>query len=225
MWRVLQNANELDTKKGENVKKQNDDVRMQNMMSTFAPGSDLLLHVCCAPCASRALERLSSHFALTLLYYNPNIQPNVEYEARLASFERLVTAMPAVYPVRLEVGPYDTERFLACARPFAHEREGGNRCSECFALRLEYTAEEAQKRGFACFASSLSVGPRKNAAQINAVGEKAAEKKGGVYLPSDFKKQHGYQRSVELSRELGLYRQHYCGCVYSMPKPEAEGDT
>ncbi len=200
------------------MQKQNDDRRMEEEMRTFAPGSPLLLQVCCAPCASRAIERLSNHFALTLLYYNPNIGPKEEYDLRLASFTPLLSAMQTTYPVRLEEGPYHSEQFLQLARPFKDEMEGGQRCAVCFALRLEYAAEQAKQRGFACFASSLSVGPRKNAAQINEIGLQYAQKHSTVYLPSDLKKQDGYRRSVQISKELSLYRQNYCGCVYSMPK-------
>ncbi len=202
------------------MNKQNDDKRMQEIMQDFAPGTPLLLQVCCAPCASCAIERLGAHFALTLLYYNPNIQPKAEYDKRFAAFAPLLQSPPTLYPLRLEQGPYDSEHFLALTEPLASEAEGGRRCELCFSMRLDYTASQAKQRGFPCFASSLSVGPRKNAAQINHAGDAAAWKFGSRYLPSDLKKQNGYQRSIFLSRELGLYRQSYCGCPYSRTPKE-----
>ena len=175
----------------------------------------LLLHACCAPCASYVLEYLTQSFEITVFYYNPNITEREEYEKRLSELNRLCASAPFCDGVRVIDGGFSPSAFFEAARGFEKEAEGGARCGQCFSLRLFRTAEYARENGFPLFATTLTVSPHKNAARINAVGEEAAGHCGGIYLPSDFKKKGGYQRSIELSREYHLYRQPYCGCVYS----------
>lgn len=173
----------------------------------------LLLHSCCGPCSSAVLERLTEHFRLTVLYYNPNIEPEEEYLHRLAEQERLLSLMPG--DIRLLPCGYGHEAFEAFAPALAEEPEGGKRCEACFALRLNYTAAKAAEGGFEYFTTTLSVSPHKNAELINRIGAAAGERTGVRYLFADFKKKNGYLRSLELSKEYGLYRQDYCGCRYS----------
>ena len=176
----------------------------------------LLLHSCCGPCSSAVLERLTEHFQLTLLYYNPNIEPEEEYRHRLSEQERLLTLLPEKVPM-LPCG-YDHDAFEAFAPALADAPEGGERCLACFALRLNYTAEQAKAHGFEYFTTTLSVSPHKNADNVNRIGEEAGRRYGVKYLFADFKKKNGYLRSLELSREYELYRQDYCGCRYSNQK-------
>ena len=173
----------------------------------------LLLHSCCGPCSSAVLERLCEHFQVTLLYYNPNIEPEAEYLHRLSEQKRLLDLTGSA--ALMECG-YDHEAFEAFAPAMAEEPEGGKRCLACFALRLNETARRAKEGGFEYFTTTLSVSPHKNAEAINRIGQEAGEKAGVKYLFADFKKQNGYLRSLELSRQYGLYRQNYCGCRYSV---------
>ena len=175
----------------------------------------LLLHACCAPCSSAVLEYLSRFFAITLLYYNPNIAPYEEYEKREAELRRLVREMDVVHPVQLLPCSYDGQAYCQAVEGLEGEPEGGKRCTACFRLRLEYTARQAAKLHFDYFTTTLSISPLKNARLLNQLGEEMGEKYGVAHLPSDFKKKDGYKRSVELSKVYGLYRQDYCGCVFS----------
>ena len=177
----------------------------------------LLLHSCCGPCSSAVLERLTEHFRVTLLYYNPNIEPEEEYEHRLSEQKRLLGLLPGEIP--LLPCDYDHAAFEAFAPALADAPEGGERCLACFALRLNHTAELAKAHGFEYFTTTLSVSPHKNADNVNRIGEEAGKRFGVKYLFADFKKKNGYLRSLELSREYGLYRQNYCGCRYSMDHP------
>ena len=175
----------------------------------------LLLHSCCAPCSSAVLERLSGEFHITVFYYNPNIWPAEEYEKRVAEQEELIRRFPAVHPISFLAGPYDTERFYQMAKGKETLPEGGERCFDCYKLRLQKTAETAKAADFDYFTTTLSISPLKNAEKLNEIGGEIAQAVGVEYLYSDFKKRDGYKRSIELSREYGLYRQNYCGCVYS----------
>lgn len=176
----------------------------------------LLLHSCCAPCSSYVLEYLCPHFEITVFFYNPNIHPAAEYEHRLSEQRRLVDIMRIDYPdLSLIEGEYDAERYFEESRGFESEPEGGKRCDRCFSLRLSETAKLALEKKFDYFATTLTVSPHKNAPLINEVGERMALDFGAVYLPSDFKKKGGYQRSIQLSKEYGLYRQNYCGCIFA----------
>ncbi len=187
----------------------------------------LLLHGCCAPCSSYVLEYLSQHFLITLYFYNPNITIQQEYARRLEEVKRLVSVLPVKHPVTLLEGEYDSALFTALAQGKEQEREGGTRCADCYDLRLNKTAQLASQGGFDYFTTTLSISPYKNAQKLNEIGERLADTYRVRHLPCDFKKRGGYKRSVELSAEYGLYRQDYCGCVYSMravqPTPSLNG--
>ena len=204
----------------------------------------LFLHSCCAPCSSYVLEYLRKYFRITVFYYNPNITGSEEYYKRVAEQKRLIKAYNAelakqesasaaqsvelakqeqtssVYPVKgypIEVieGDYEPERFFEIAKGLEQCPEGGERCFACYALRLGETAKRAGIGDYDYFTTTLSISPLKNAAKLNEIGEKLAQEYGVAWLPSDFKKRDGYKRSIELSKEYGLYRQDYCGCAYS----------
>lgn len=180
----------------------------------------LFLHGCCAPCSSYVLEYLSDYFQITLFYYNPNISPRAEYDRRAAEVRRLVAELPAKNRVTLLEGNYDPEPFFELARGHEAEPEGGERCALCYALRLREAARLAKQGGFDYFTTTLSISPYKNAQKLNEIGA-ALEREFGVrYLYSDFKKRDGYRRSIALSERYGLYRQNYCGCVFSKAQSE-----
>ncbi len=180
----------------------------------------LLLHVCCAPCSSYVLEYLSKHFEITLLYFNPNISPESEYNFRLQELHRLTEQMPLDCDVSIIDGRYDPNDFQKISNGLENIVEGGERCFRCYRLRLGETADIAREKGFDFFTTTLSISPYKNAAKLNEIGAQEAERTETQYLFSDFKKKNGYKRSCELSEEYSLYRQDYCGCVFS--KKEAE---
>ena len=175
----------------------------------------LLLHSCCAPCSSYTLEYLSEYFSITVFYYNPNIYPEEEYSRRVAEQRRFISQLPAKNPIALTVGDYDPQEFYTAVKGLEQIPEGGERCFACYRLRLERTARLAEERGFEYFTTTLSISPYKNAPKLNEIASELA----GIYrvkaLPSDFKKREGYKRSVELSKQYGLYRQDYCGCIFS----------
>ena len=173
----------------------------------------LLLHACCAPCSSATLERLSAHFDLTILYYNPNIYPPEEYHRREAELERFVEQAGYHYPV-VEL-PYDPQEFYSAVAGLENEPERGSRCTVCYRLRMRRAAQYAAEHGFDWFTTTLSISPHKDAKRINAIGQELEQEFGVKHLPSDFKKQNGYLRSLQLSEEYGLYRQDYCGCEFS----------
>lgn len=174
----------------------------------------LLLHSCCAPCSSACLERLAGAFDLTVYYYNPNIDGAAEYEKRSGEQERLCAA----FGVKVIVENYNPEEFYSAVAGLEDQPEGGKRCEKCFYLRLYKTALYAREKGFDYFSTTLTLSPLKNAELLNEIGNTVAQKSGVRFLPSDFKKRGGYLRSVELSAEYGLYRQNYCGCVFSKNK-------
>jgi predicted adenine nucleotide alpha hydrolase (AANH) superfamily ATPase len=175
----------------------------------------LLLHSCCAPCSSYVLEYLTRYFAITVLYYNPNISPADEFVRRAEEQQRLIQEMPNHHPISLLVGNYEHERFNEIAAGHEGDPEGGERCFACYRLRLEEAAKAAKEGGFDYFTTTLSISPLKNAAKLNEIGKELSEHYGVPYLYSDFKKREGYKRSCQLSAEYNLYRQDYCGCVYS----------
>lgn len=181
----------------------------------------LLLHSCCAPCSSYCLEYLSQYFEITVYYYNPNIFPEEEYIRRAGEQKRLIEAMETKYPVRLEVGGYEPERFYEAVRGLERVPEGGERCFRCYRLRLEETAKMAAEGGYDYFTTTLTISPLKNVEKLNEIGEELGRLYKTDHLPSDFKKKNGYKRSVELSSEYGLYRQNFCGCVYSKAEADA----
>ena len=181
----------------------------------------LLLHACCGPCSSAVLEQLCQYFDITILYYNPNIWPAAEYRRREEELERFVAA---AHPLGVTVveDRYDPEEFYAAARGLEAEPERGARCTACYRLRMRRAAAYAAANGFDWFATTLSISPHKDAERINRIGQELAAEYGVPHLPSDFKKKNGYLRSLQLSAEYGLYRQDYCGCVYSHAQSEAE---
>ena len=182
---------------------------------------ELLLHSCCAPCSSYCLEYLSQYFRITVFYYNPNISPEEEYRKRVSEQKRLIEALDTVHPVAFLEGKYEPEKYYALVRGLEKEPEGGARCSICFRMRLLEAARAAEKAGAEYFTTTLSISPLKNAELLNSIGEETGRAEGVVWLPADFKKKNGYKRSVELSEEYGLYRQNFCGCIFS--KAEREG--
>ena len=175
----------------------------------------LLLHSCCAPCSSYVLEYLSTYFDITILYYNPNIAPQEEFDRRVEEQQRLIREMPINSNVHFISGRYDPNEFYSIAAGKENEPEGGERCFACYRLRLKETAKVAAEKGFDYFTTTLSISPHKNADVLNAIGSELAETYHTQYLYSDFKKKNGYKRSCELSQLYHLYRQDYCGCIYS----------
>lgn len=175
----------------------------------------LLLHSCCAPCSSYCLKVLSEYFSVTVFYYNPNIYPKEEYDMRVEEQRRFVREFPVTHPVSFLEGNYDTERFYAMAKGLEHVPEGGERCFRCYRLRLEEAAGIAREKNFDFFTTTLSISPLKNAGKLNEIGAELERKYGVRYLYSDFKKKNGYKQSGEISREYEMYRQYYCGCVFS----------
>lgn len=182
----------------------------------------LLLHSCCAPCSSYTIEYLSEYFNITVLYYNPNISEQTEYEKRKAEQIRLINSLDTKNKVSFLDCAYDSNEFFDISKGFEQCREGGERCFRCYRLRLEKTAAIAQKNSFDYFCTTLSISPLKNAQKINEIGFTLFDKYGVKWLPSDFKKREGYKRSIELSRQFNLYRQNYCGCVFSKREMEEE---
>ena len=182
----------------------------------------LLLHSCCAPCSSYCLEYLSSFFTITVLYYNPNISPKEEFQKRAQEQQRLISEIPAKNPVSLVVDDYDPQEFFSAVKGLENIREGGERCFACYKLRLERAAKYAKEYNSDFFRTTLSIRPLKNAQKINEIGGELSEIYSVKFLPSGFKKKGGYQRSIELSREYDLYRQNYCGCVFSKAERSAD---
>ncbi|MBQ8513896.1 MAG: epoxyqueuosine reductase QueH [Ruminococcus sp.] len=185
----------------------------------------LYLHACCAPCSSYVLEALSRYFSIRLFFYNPNIMPREEYEYRLSELRRLISEMPLQNPVEVVDGTYEPERFLALAKGHEHEPERGERCRKCIAHRLEETFRAGSADGADFVTTTLSISPHKDASFINETGERLAEQYGVPWLYSDFKKKGGYLRSIALSQAYDLYRQDFCGCVYSRAERERQKQT
>lgn len=183
----------------------------------------LLLHACCAPCSSYVLEYLTQYFSITLFFCNPNITDPAEYQKRLAELRRFCAEAPFCRDVTVVEDSISSEAFLRAAAGLEDAPEGGSRCERCFRLRLERAAAYAQEKGFPLFATTLTVSPHKNAPLLNAIGQELGKRYGVEYLPSDFKKKGGYQRSIALSREYCLYRQPYCGCEFSRRQAERAG--
>jgi len=176
----------------------------------------LLIHSCCAPCSSYVLEYLTNYFDITIYYYNPNIYPQEEYIRRVEEQIGLIRSMELSSLVQFKQGDYQPQLYYQTVKGLENEPEGGNRCFACYELRLREAAKLASAEGFEYFTTTLSISPHKNAEKLNEIGEKLSREYGVSYLPSDFKKKNGYKRSIELSKEYNLYRQDYCGCVYSV---------
>ena len=187
----------------------------------------LLLHACCAPCSSYCLEFLRNYFDVTVFFYNPNITEEAEYSKRVLEEKRLIGEYNKLEGRKIEIleGEYKPSDFFEAVRGFEDCREGGDRCRKCFELRLSETAKVAKEEGFDFFTTTLTISPLKNADVLNEVGEAAGAAEGIAFLPSDFKKKNGYKRSIELSKEYGLYRQDYCGCGFSKAQRELEKNS
>ncbi len=206
----------------QNMMKENYQKKMDAVVASLPAGEkpSLLLQSCCGPCSSYVLEALTPHFNVTVLYYNPNIQPRAEYDLRLENQRQIIAQLPTETPVSILECDYDGEAYDAAVLGLEQEPEGGARCTVCFRLRLEQTAKLAKEHGFDWFCTTLTVSPHKDAERLNRIGAALGERYGVPFLPSDFKKREGYKRSIELSKEYGLYRQEYCGCLYSKPKAD-----
>lgn len=177
----------------------------------------LLLHSCCAPCSSYCLEYLTEYFKIMIFYYNPNISPATEYDKRVEEQKRLIAALneKVKYKIEFAEGEYKPEDFYEMAKGMEDLPEGGERCFKCYELRLREAAVIAREKGFDYFTTTLSISPHKNAQKLNEIGEMLSKEYEVTHLPADFKKKNGYKRSIELSKEYDLYRQDYCGCVFS----------
>lgn len=193
----------------------NYDYEMQKQLKTTKEGSTLLLHACCAPCSSAVLERLGNFFRITILYYNPNITEINEYKKRITELKKIINIIKTKYPINLIEGRYNPKEFFLIAKNLENEKERGIRCYKCYNLRLEETAKIAKKKKFDFFTTTLSISPYKNTNWINEIGKELEKKYTTTFLYSDFKKKNGYKRSIELSQKYNLYRQDYCGCIYS----------
>lgn len=180
----------------------------------------LLLHSCCAPCSSYCIERLAAHFYVTVFYYNPNIYPPEEYHMRAREQERFIEEFPVKYPLSFVEGRYDTARFYELVKGMENLPEGKERCMVCYEMRLREAAEYASSHGYDFFTTTLSISPLKNAQKLNEIGKKLEQEYHMAYLYSDFKKKNGYKRSTEISKEYHMYRQNYCGCIFSKKERE-----
>lgn len=188
---------------------------MEEQLENIKTGSTLLLHACCAPCSSAVLERLSSFFKITIIYYNPNITEEKEYLKRLEELKNFIKKIKTKYPINIIDTRYDPQEFYTIAKGLEKEKERGKRCYKCYKLRLEETAKVAKEKNYDFFATTLTLSPYKKTDWINEIGNDLSSKYQTNYLYSDFKKKNGYKRSIELSKEYNLYRQDYCGCIYS----------
>lgn len=188
---------------------------MEEQILNSKEGSSLLLHACCAPCSSAVLERLASHFKISILYYNPNITEEKEYQKRLDELRKIISKLNFKYQINIIDSRYEPKEFFKIAKGLEKEKEQGKRCYKCYELRLEETAKVAKEKNFDFFATTLTLSPYKKTSWLNEIGENLSEKYQANYLYSDFKKKNGYKRSIELSKEYNLYRQDYCGCIYS----------
>lgn len=182
----------------------------------------LLLHSCCAPCSSYCLELLSEYFEITVIYYNPNIYPPEEYHMRVEEQRRFIELFPAKHKISFVEGDYDTALFYEKIKGMEHLPEGQERCFVCYEMRLRTTCEYAVQHGFDFFTTTLSISPMKNAQKLNEIGAKLEAEFHMPYLYSDFKKQNGYKRSTEISKEYEMYRQYYCGCIFSKKQRDDE---
>ena len=198
---------------------------MEELIAEHCDGKQppkLLLHSCCAPCSSYCIQCLAEYFSVTVFYYNPNIFPPEEYQMRVEEQQRFIREFPTVYPVSFIEGSYDTEKFYDTVRGMEQLPEGQERCFACYELRLREAAEYARQHGFDFFTTTLSISPLKNAQKLNEIGACLQEEYRVRYLFSDFKKKDGYKKSTEISNAYHMYRQYYCGCVYSKQQRDRE---
>jgi len=197
----------------ENYQLKMEEIILENQKKGKIP--TLLLQACCAPCSSAVLERISDFFKVTILYYNPNITDATEYEKRLSEVEAFVKKIKTKNSIQVVPGRYQPKEFFHAVSGYVHLGEGSERCFRCYRLRLEETARIAREESFDYFGTTLSISPYKNSQVLNQIGMELEEQYKVSYLYADFKKKNGYQRSIELSKKYGLYRQDYCGCIYS----------
>ena len=191
---------------------------LEDTLKNIEPDKKLLLHACCAPCSSYCIEYLSNYFEITVFYYNPNIDTDLEYDKRVNELRRFVKEFKTKYPVHLVVLPHLQEEYDDIAIGLEDEPERGARCLKCYELRLRKSFSYAKENNFDYITTTLTLSPLKNSKVINEIGGKLEKEFGFKYLYSDFKKKEGYKRSIVLSREYNLYRQDYCGCKYSKNK-------
>ena len=203
-----------------NYQKELDKLIEKNMKEGVIPR--LFLHSCCAPCSSYVLEYLSKYFSITVFYYNPNISPREEYEKRVEEVCCLINKMQFDHPVEFVEGRYEPEKFYEMAKGLEDVPEGHERCFKCYRLRLEESAQYAREHGFDFFTTTLSISPLKNAEKLNEIGKDLESQYGVRYLFSDFKKKEGYKKSTEISKQYDMYRQYYCGCVFSRKEREEQ---
>lgn len=203
-----------------NYQKELEKIIEENKKNKTVP--KLFLHACCAPCSSYCLEYLLQYFEITVFYYNPNISPKQEYQKRVEELKNLIERQEELaqyaekaYLIHFIEGKYDPERFYKMAEGKENLPEGRERCFDCYKLRLKEAAEYAIKGDYNYYTTTLSISPHKNAQKLNEIGEQIGKEYGIPWLPSDFKKKGGYYRSCELSNKFGLYRQNYCGCIFS----------
>ena len=182
----------------------------------------LLLHSCCAPCSSHVITTLTPYFDITIIYYNPNIEPKEEYEKRKQEEIRFINEFPNINRLDFMDCDYNNELFHNEIKGLEDIPEGGKRCFKCYELRMDYTAKKALENNYDFFATTLTVSPLKNSIILNQIGEELQTKYNIKYLYSDFKKKNGYKNSIELSKEYNLYRQDYCGCIYSKKERELQ---
>ena len=189
-----------------------------NIVASFGDEKpSILLHSCCGPCSSSVIELLAKYFKVTVLWYNPNLWPESEYDKRLETQKQLIECIGKDgSPAELLVLPWRSDDYMSRIHGLENEPEEGKRCIECFRIRLNETAKIASERGFDWFCSTLTVSSQKDAAAVNAIGREAEALYGVRWLPSEFKKREGNHRSIVLSKKYGLYRQNYCGCVFSL---------
>lgn len=197
----------------------NYELEMEKQIQALDNKNKLLLHACCAPCSSAVLERIAKYFDITILYYNPNITDQEEYEKRLHEIQKFIKGLK-LDNVKVIPGRYEPKEFFDMAKGLEQEKERGKRCYECYKLRLEETAKVAEELGFDYFTTTLSISPYKNSKWLNEIGQELNTQYTPTYLYADFKKKNGYKRSIELSKQFGLYRQDYCGCIFSKKERE-----
>ena len=197
----------------------NYDLEMEKQINHLDGKKKLLLHACCAPCSSAVLERIAKYFDITILYYNPNITDSEEYEKRLQELEKFVSEIN-LDNIKVMPGRYEPEEFFEMSKGLEQEKERGKRCYQCYKLRLEETVKIAEQQNFDFFTTTLSISPYKNSKWLNEIGTDLEKKYQSTYLYADFKKKNGYKRSIELSKQYNLYRQDYCGCIYSKKEKE-----
>lgn len=194
--------------------------KLDEIISNLDYTPNLLLHSCCAPCSSYCIEYLTNYFNITIYYYNPNISPKEEYEKRKQEEIKFINEFKSKNKLNIIDCDYNYDDFLNVISGLEKEPEGGSRCSKCYLLRMDATAKKGEELKYDYFATTLTVSPYKNSKKINEIGFLLEEKYKIKYLPSDFKKKNGYKRSIELSKEYNLYRQNYCGCIFSKKERE-----